>query len=282
VKAWDSLDDFYVALDQVRFEGGSEYSRLTIDWLEQVSSEDIVKLYQDYLIPANGYVVSIVGQFDEQKVIDDIRRYLGAIPKGQPYELSNVRSYQEPSTTIIERTGAEPEQSLVSYGYVSPKSDRVSFTQQAADSIAIAIAQERLEMEMRETKGWVYGVEEYFSVAYGRVAETTIDFEMYTSPVHTDDLISHTESVINELLSQGITNDEYERHLESYLTHVQYSIDDDYTMSFLYADSYVKGLDIVDMINYPITLSNVTKSMIEDRMLTLFDPAGLTIGVLTE
>ena len=280
--SWDSIDQFYIAMDDVRYHGHSIYSRLNELLLEQVESTDVLALYNDYYRNVDGYVLSIVGNFDSQIIIDQLETYIGGLPQGVRYEFSAIPDYQAPTTARIERSGAEPEQSLVLYGYVTPKSEEVGFVEQATAALAVSITQERLERELREVKGWVYGVEEYSTIGYGRIPETTVDFEMYTDPQNTEALIGETETIITDLLNHGVTDEEFERHMAMYVSQLQASMDDEYTMAFLYADNYLNGIDSIDMLNYPITLLQIDKKAVNQRLRLLFDEQGLSIGVLTE
>jgi zinc protease len=280
--SWDSIDQFYIAMDDVRYHGHSIYSRLNELLLEQVESTDVLALYNDYYRNVDGYVLSIVGNFDSQTIIDQLETYIGGLPQGVRYEFSAIPDYQAPTTARIERSGAEPEQSLVLYGYVTPKSEEVGFVEQATAALAVSITQERLERELREVKGWVYGVEEYSTIGYGRIPETTVDFEMYTDPQNTEALIGETETIITDLLNHGVTDEEFERHMAMYVSQLQASMDDEYTMAFLYADNYLNGIDSIDMLNYPITLLQIDKKAVNQRLRLLFDEQGLSIGVLTE
>jgi zinc protease len=280
--SWDSIDQFFIAMDDARYHGHSIYSRLNESLLEEVESTDVLALYNAYYRNVDGYVLSIVGNFDSQTIIDQLETYIGGLQQGVAYEFSAIPDYQAPTITRIERSGAEPEQSLVLYGYVTPKSEEVGFVEQATAAIAVSIAQERLERELRESKGWVYGVDEYSTIGYGRIPETTVDFEMYTDPQNTEVLIGEIETIIADLLSHGVTDEEFERHMAIYVSQLQASMDDEYTMAFLYADNYLNGIDSIDMLNYPIMLMQIDKHAVNQRLQLLFAEQGLSIGVLTE
>ncbi len=276
------IDDFYDHLDEDRYHGKGYFNRFNANTLQQVTLDDVEQLRQALFADPNNFIVSIVGNFERDTIEPMLERYLASLPQGQSYPMAQPWQYQQPKSQRVTVTGGDEGQNVVLYGFVTPVYKPTSVVDRNSYFMVADIAQARLEKVMREELGYVYGVELYYNYHGGHQNFNTTEFEIYVDPQNTEAAISAMETVITQLRDEGVTEQEYQRFMTLTMDTIASDIEEDYVMAFLFAEFEMSGLDPLAFLNYPITLQQISIDSLNSHIEQLFDPQGLSVGVLLD
>lgn len=185
------------------FPGGTSAS------LEAMTSTKLKSVYDSYYRPNNAAVI-VVGNFDRATVIGLLQKYFGAHPAKIPIPTVNL---YEPSQTgerrqTVQRPGAVTANVTVAF-HIGAKSDADTYALEVlAALLARGSTDGRLNQELRENKGYTYGVHTFLN--NGRDPGLFV-ITLETQKVNVDKV---EESIIAELrrvTSEGVSPDEVER-----------------------------------------------------------------------
>ncbi len=268
----------------------------TIESIESLNKQDLVEFHQTWIRPSNG-TVYVVGDTTMDEVLPAIDKAFGkwrensrALPKKN---LGQVDLADSGRLIIVDKPGSP--QSLILAGHIAPPTG-------TPDNIAISSMNDiiggqftaRVNMNLREDKGWAYGAYTFMPDSRGQ------RMWMVYAPVQTD----RTRDSIQELLSEfddylsaaQATDDELEKTVQnnvnslpgqfetggavlaSMLANQRFERDDDYVESLtgLYGDLDVG--DVRDAAKKVIKADKLTWMIVGDREKIEAELRGLELG----
>jgi zinc protease len=143
--------------------GAHPFHKPAIGYPETVAKltrDDLLSAYAAVYVP-NNMVITVVGNFDRKKLVDDIRRELGGIPKGAPLVRvpGALPSRTEPVEKIEQRDTAA---SWFALGWLSPSfTDPDYYAMDMLDAITGGSMNSRLFVAIREKRGLAYQVSSF-------------------------------------------------------------------------------------------------------------------------
>ena len=205
-----------LAFRQKIYPRGHAYYEEKIDdqikLVKALNKQDLVDFHKSYYLP-NRTILSISGDFKRDELLGLLEKYFGSWKNSK--ELAKkfdvpVVEMKEPSIEEIELAGKS--QALVILGHAG----RV--TRNHPDYYPLLIANEifgggstltsRLGRDIREKAGLVYSVSSDFAAGRGPGA---FSIYMGTAPEKVQTAIDMTKKILNDFLSDGIDDEEFER-----------------------------------------------------------------------
>lgn len=136
--------------------------------VQAITREDVVGFYQSYFQPGRA-IITVVGDVDPAKVKTTIERALAAWPAG-----GSIPSFDYPApptpraTTIYLVDKPQAQQSSFSLGIVGPSRDTPDYYAiEVMNTLLGGMFQSRLNANIREQKGYSYGVGSIFNFGKG-------------------------------------------------------------------------------------------------------------------
>jgi zinc protease len=143
--------------------GNHPFHKPRIGYTETVKSltrDDLLKKYREIYVP-NNMVISVVGNFNNNKLMDSITKKLGALSRGEdPKKVpgSVVKRTQPVEKTVTRDTAAD----WFALGWTSPELDNPDFyAMEVLDSITGGSMNSRLFVAIREKEGLAYQVSSF-------------------------------------------------------------------------------------------------------------------------
>jgi zinc protease len=174
--------------------------RLPVEELKRIDAERMFQIYRERFGNAGDFTFSFVGSFDPQELEGLVQRYLGTLPAA-PARDAYRAVLPPPPPSVVTRTLAQgrEERSMVRMVFEGALGEPVTPRLQLRAELLEQSLAERLQGELRETRGATYGVG--VSVAVAEVPEptyrATIDFT--TDPRRVDELVGVVLQEIEEL-----------------------------------------------------------------------------------
>lgn len=163
--------------------------------IKSLTRDDLVAFHQTWLRPDNA-TIFVVGDTSLEEIMPELERAFGAwrTPAGD-IPVKNIANVERPAkgkVIIFDKPGSP--QSLILAGHVAPPTN-------APNAIAINAMNDilggqftaRVNMNLREDKGWAYGAYTFFQGARGQRPY------MVYAPVQTDKTIDSIKELIKEL-----------------------------------------------------------------------------------
>ncbi len=172
----------------------------TAESVSALTRDDLIRFHQSWFKPNNAALV-IVGDITLDEIVPKLETVLAGWTPGQAPEknLSQVAHKDEPALYLLDRPGSE--QSIIFAGHVAPpKRNDAEVAISAMNDILGGTFTSRVNMNLREDKGWSYGA---FTLLWE--AEGQRPFIVY-APVQTDKTGESIGEVLREL--QGIVASE--------------------------------------------------------------------------
>jgi predicted Zn-dependent peptidase len=128
--------------------------------IEKLTRDDLVKTYREIYIPTN-MVISVVGNFEEKKLVEDVKRSLGSLSKGpEPQKVSG--KMPSGSVPVEKLETRETAASWFAIGWSSPVlNDPDYYPMEVLDSITGGSMNSRLFVAVREKRGLAYQVSSF-------------------------------------------------------------------------------------------------------------------------
>lgn len=177
----------------------------TKETLERMDRNDILEYMSEYYLPDN-CVISVVGNFDEKRLMDTIEKYFHA---WRPKKSSLPMTVNPPFKSRYHYRQKNIEQVHVCLGFdgISMSDDRL-FPMLVLNNIIGGGMSSRLFQTIREELGMAYSI---YSVP--SFYKDTGLFTIYaaTNPDQVNDMLNHMHAEIDGLITSGIGVEELER-----------------------------------------------------------------------
>ncbi len=239
----------------------------TKESISSLTREDLIKFHADWLRPDNA-TIFVVGDATLDEITPILEGALGNWrPANTPLQEKNISTVALPNQAkviIVDKPGSP--QSLILAGHVAPPSN-------ADNNVAISAMNDviggqfsaRVNMNLREEKGWAYGAYTFFQGARGQRPW------MVYAPVQTDKTKESLAELIKELneykTTRPATSDEIDRVVLSNTRSLPGAFEtaDDVLGSLVSSARYGRAWD------YPATLTDRYQSLDADQISAAAD-----------
>lgn len=201
-------------IDEIRFKNNPMRLTMTLDELDTMSSDDLLKAWNELFGDAKGSQLIVVGNVEAEQVIELATRYVGSLPSHEAkYELA-LPKYTEGKHRVYVEAGEEP-MALTSMLFNSREAYDVETENNA--SIVSRIISTRLRNELRESAGGVYTVR--FGIRMDRSRDQAYGLISYShDPKRADELKSRMLAELKRVQKEGITQAEVDEVIAQYRT----------------------------------------------------------------
>ncbi|HDY88956.1 MAG TPA: insulinase family protein, partial [bacterium] len=133
--------------------------------IRKLSRDEVMKMYKETFVP-NNMVISVVGNFDEKQIINNITDNLGSLLKSEEtatvsYEEEDYHSRSAPVEKIETR---ETAANWFSIGWSAPTlNDKDYYAMEVLDAITGGSMNSRLFIAIREKRGLAYQVSSFYN-----------------------------------------------------------------------------------------------------------------------
>jgi zinc protease len=170
----------------------------------KLGQADVKRFYETYYVPNNAILV-VAGDITEKDVRAKIEPLLaGWKPKKfSPVRLPKVEAPAKPRIVLVDKAGAP--QSSIRMGLPGIERKNPDYHRALVSNQILGGTFKRLAMNLRETKGWTYGVTSQFD-ARRAVGPWTVGGEFVAA--HTADAVSEIIKEIEKLRTDDVTDKE--------------------------------------------------------------------------
>lgn len=219
IKDYTSSVDYACATDGFRFLMGGN-PLLGLPTLEEINDVefDEVKGWIDEARFNAPLELSVIGDFEEQEILELADKYFGSLPPRSPLRsVSLTLNFPEgqrliiPVNTVINRANV-----MVAW----PILDRWDISLRRKLIILVSIFENKLIEQLREKMGVAYSPE--VSLAFHRVFKKIgfIQADALIDPADSDNFIVTAEKIANDLCQQSITEVEFRRAVQPILSNI--------------------------------------------------------------
>jgi len=189
--------------------GDSRFGFPNLSEIEAIHLEDI----REWLLPAlqNGLLeISVVGDVDEEMVIQAASRYLGSLPRrgGIKIGRADLPSFPESQSRELVVPTKIPK-SLVVVAY--PTADIWDIRRTRRLSVLAGVFSERLREEIRERLGAAYSAYAYNSPSRAYDGYGVLKVVIPTDPGRVDEVLQEVKRIATSMATEGVTEDELRR-----------------------------------------------------------------------
>ena len=257
--------------------------------IDKMAADDLKLFYKKYFVPANCNLI-VVGNIDEDELIQKIDTYFSQWQNNIVEELSiNEPKRNKLKTFIVDKPGAA--QSEIRIGHITgPRDTKTFFSKILLNTILGGQFSSRINLNLREDKGYTYGANSSFS--YNKLSGY---FAVSTS-VQNENTVPAVSEILNELagIKKGIEKEEVE-FAKSYLikrfpslfetysqiatnlsSKILYSLPDDYYDTYIDKIEQTTIDDILNAANESIFPDEAAILIVGDKKLIADDLQKLT------
>jgi zinc protease len=261
--------------EKLMFED-NPYSFPTVGYrkhIEKISQDDLKYFHKKYFVPTNCNLI-VVGNIEEKKLIQKIDKYFA------PWQNENVENiiFNEPKRNklkifIVDKPGAA--QSEIRIGHITgPRDAETFFAKILLNTILGGQFSSRINLNLREDKGYTYGANSSFS--YNKLSGY---FAVSTS-VQSENTVPAVSEILKELkgIKKGIEKEEVE-FAKSYLIKRFPSLFETYSQiatnlssKILYSlpdDYYDTYIDKIEQTSIDDILNAAIENIFPDEMVIL-------------
>lgn len=242
-------------------------------YLDQLSLEQIEKVYRDRIKDASDFTFFIVGNVDESTVKPLVEKYLGSLKsenRKETWRDNKVRGPKGKTEKVIEIALETPKSTVITN---FSKDMKYSVANNIYSSILEGVLDLRYTENIREKEGGTYGV----SVQSSSVREPYQNYSMTMSfdcdPAKADHLKSLIYAEIEKIQKEAPTQEEINKVVSNMKKNREQSKNHNgYWMSAIYS-YYVSGINPADPKNFEEIIDKVTTKDIQKFAQTLFKGA---------
>jgi zinc protease len=248
---------------------------LNTQYLKDVNSEDIEKIYRDRIQDAGDFTFFIVGNIEEEIVKEMAEKYLGSLTDTDRKENwidRGIRAPEGKTEKIIPITMTTPK-AKVNIRYVK----EMDFNQK--NKMIIRILDDILDLRftetVREDEGGTYGVRLRSSLSQYPVNEANMSMSFECDPKRADELKSIIFREIDKIIADGPTSVDFDKTIKNLLKDREQSREHNgFWLSSLYT-YYYSGINTADEKNFEELLKKLTQKDIQKFAQSFFDNSDL-------
>lgn len=195
---------FNHAIDNIRYKNNPMKLQLTKDELQQISSQDMLNVWQKVFAGAADHQLVVIGDANPEQIIDMAARYIGHLPAGESYTEIVLPKVAEGHHQVRIEAGNEPVAlTSVLFNVSMPYSDDAK----NKAGLVSRVLSTRLREQLREASGGIYSLR--FGIKLDKERQQAIGMLSYShQPGRGDELKQQADNVIASALNEGITERE--------------------------------------------------------------------------
>jgi len=256
--------DYLHETEQVISQGHPAHRSLTIAELNSVRSENMQRIYEQYIAGAQDYTLHIVGDMPLDALLPDLQTYIASLPPNGGL-LTPKASLTYPTEASIKGYGNPSKAATINY-YLQIKQD----SNPAADDKPLGLLSKQLtqylSLALREELGLTYSVQANLYHNYAHDPVITLGVHLQCDPQKVDQVLSHIETLLAKLNQTGIEQTKIDQNIA---TLRQDFINEQHKAKFLLQQMTHAQLYKVDLANifdaektYPDTLAKVLDDLL--------------------
>jgi len=243
------------------------------DYLDNISLEDIEKVYKDRIKDASDFTFFIVGDIDEDVLLPLVKKYIGSLKSENRHETwkdNHVRSPKGQVIKNIELELATPKTTVIT---VFNKEMKVTRHNTICLSILKAVLDLRYTASLREKEGGTYGVGLQVSTSKKPINKYTLISQFDCQPQKADHLESLIFKGIDEIIKDGVTEEEVSKSVKNQIKDYEQSLPhNSYWMNAL-TSYYIDKVDITDPGYFEKIINKIKPKDIQEFAKSFFNKA---------
>ena len=260
-----------VALADARTGGGALAASPTTGQLDDLTEADALRIYDDRFSSLDDHVVVIVGDTDEDTVVDLARTYLGSLPAA-----TTTDDPQQPDLPgeVSERLSVGSGTSGGSYRLLyAAESVDSSVSAQVVAEVTQRILNDRLFTVIREELGATYGGSariEFSDPGEGIELLVSVDGD----PSRIDEIADTVRAELDLLRDGSISNEDFTEAVA--VVDAEYGfINNGFIIQSLFDEAHLPGDEVIDRTRQVRALEQVTRADITDFVFSVTETASI-------
>ncbi len=232
------------------------------DKLDQIKYEDAYRIFKERFSDVNDFKFVFVGNFDKEKIMPLIQKYIGSLPSSDVAEKFIDRGGEFPTKKTIKKVRkGQDEKSTVAILF-NGKFDYENRKERLDFYILGQILNIRLRENLREDKGGVYGVGVSFSTDKIPNPEYSIFISFQTEPIKIKMLTKNVFDELNKIKAEPVTQEEIDKVVEMSIEQRETNVKKnafwlDYIMSVYTEGKTLENLDDFTKLLKAITIEDI-------------------------
>lgn len=237
---------------------------ISTKFLQEVSFDDIQKIYKDRINDAGDFIFFIVGNIDEATVKSNVEKYLGSLTDTDRKETWKDRGVRTPEGKT---------QRVIPIALTTPKANvnviyanKIEFNQK--NRLALDVLEGILDLRytetVREDEGGTYGVRIGSNLKQYPVSRASLKMSFDCDPARAEALKAIIYREIDKIINDGPTVVDFDKTIKNKLKDREQAREhNNFWLSSLYGFFY-SGINSANKKNYEDILSSMTQKDIQD------------------
>jgi len=244
-----------------------------VDTVKNFSREDVVNFYKSEYLPKNT-IVAAAGNIDHDKMVKLASQHFKAIEGKKPERKEFVPGIEKKLNVYTKKT----EQAHIVLGTESIRArDDRRFALSIMDNILGGGMSSRLFQEIREKRGLAYATYSYHSL---HTETGSMAAYAGTAPENTEEVVRIMQEQINDIVSDGITDQELYRSKEHLKGHLVLGLESTGRRMTRLGKLEITGGEILSLDELVDRIDAVTKDDVTKLAQELFKPEKMVLTVI--
>jgi zinc protease len=237
---------------------------ISTKFLQEVSFDDIQKIYKDRICDAGDFIFFIVGNIDEATVKSNVEKYLGSLTDSDRKETWKDRGVRPPEGKTLK---------VIPVALTTPKanvnviySNEIKFNQK--NKLALDVLEGILDLRytetVREDEGGTYGVRLGANLNQYPVNRASLKMSFDCDPLRAETLKAIIYREIDKIIKDGPTTVDFDKTIKNKLKDREQAREhNNFWLGSLYSYFY-SGINTASKKNYEDILTSMTQKDIQD------------------
>ncbi|MFS4467859.1 M16 family metallopeptidase [Maribacter sp. 2210JD10-5] len=246
---------FYDSINKKTFDNHPRVQPLVAEDVDLLDTKVLEQIYKQRFSDADDFVFVITGNFDHNKVLPLLQKYIGnikSLPTTELWADNNMRPKQGESAAKFSKAMENPQSSIFySKTFTAP----YSLENRLMAKILQAVLDTRYVDTVREEQGGSYGVSVTADMERIPEERLSIDIQFNCNPAKSDELLQVVKNELENLVSKGPKPEYVEKAKKNLINDREVQVnDDDFWRQqifdvLLYEDRYVSLEEFKKAVN---------------------------------
>ena len=215
----------WIKVNDILFPNNPQQKRISAKELAEVQQSDVERLYQTLFNNVNGYKLTIVGDFDTAQLKPLILQYVASLPKGKNNTFDHPTQSLITKTTMLNETSYPQDNGQVLF-YTVTDTPNQGIKQVYQAELMQAIISKTLTKIVREQLSLTYSPYVMVRDQAAGQAFTQVMIELITKVEDVEQTQQVVDSIISDLLTNGITEAQLNENKKTITQDLAYSLNE--------------------------------------------------------
>ncbi|SGZ08780.1 Zinc protease [Moritella viscosa] len=262
----------WIKAGEILFPHNPQQEQISVQELAAVQQTDIEDLYQTLFNNANGYKLTIVGDFDTAQLKPLILQYVATLPKGKNNTFNHpTQSLIAKATELNETTNPQNNGQVLFYTVTDTPNQSIKAVYQA--ELMQAMISQTLTKIVREQLSLTYSPSVRVRDQAAGLAFTEVMIELMTKVEDIETTQQVVDDIIDDLLTNGITQAQLDENKKIIAQDLAYSLTESPSKQWLLHRDHLFNYALGSTENAPAIFNSISVADMNQFIRVYLDPS---------